>query len=71
MWMDQNFPAGEMRKLHIHGNKAQVEAAIQEVEFLMNSAPVNNSRSGKGVEVRFLFFVLIFLCLERQARRYC
>lgn len=50
--MDQNFPDGEMRKLHIHGNKAQVEAAIREVEFLMNSAPVNNSRPGKGSEVR-------------------
>lgn len=50
MWMDQNFPAGEMRKLHIHGNKTQVDAAIKEVEFLMNSAPVNNARPGKGSE---------------------
>lgn len=47
MWMDQNFPAGEMRKLHIHGSKAQVAAAIQEVEDLMNAAPVNIVRPGK------------------------
>ncbi|CAN0274601.1 unnamed protein product, partial [Ectocarpus sp. 4 AP-2014] len=44
MWMDQNFPDGVMRKLHIHGNKQQVEAAIAEVEFLMKSAPVNTPR---------------------------
>lgn len=48
MWVDQNFPAGEMRKLHIHGNKAQVEAAKAEVEYLMNSAPVNNARAPTG-----------------------
>ncbi|CAN0491869.1 unnamed protein product, partial [Ectocarpus sp. 12 AP-2014] len=47
MWMDQNFPDGVMRKLHIHGNTQQVEAAIAEVEFLMKSAPVNTPRPGK------------------------
>lgn len=52
MWIDQSFPDGEMRKLHIHGNKAQVEAATKEVEFLMDSAPGNNARFAKGAEVR-------------------
>lgn len=53
MWMDQNFPDGVMRKLHIHGNKQQVEAATAEVEFLMKSAPVNTPRPGKmGPKVR-------------------
>lgn len=48
MWMDQNFPAGENRKLHIHGSKTQVDAAIREVEALMASAPVNGAgRQGK------------------------
>lgn len=51
MWMDQNFPAGEMRKLHIHGSKAHVEAARNEVEYLMGSVPVNNARPAKGTEV--------------------
>lgn len=47
MWVDQNFPAGEMRKLHIHGNKTQVEAAMREVEELIRTAPVNAMRPGK------------------------
>lgn len=67
--MDQNFPDGVMRKLHIHGNKQQVEAAIAEVEFLMKSAPVNSPRPGKtGPEVgkvgkrRYLNMFVRFIC---------
>lgn len=48
MWMDQNFPAGEMRKLHIHGSKTQVEAAVREVEQLIASAPVNGANRQQG-----------------------
>ncbi|CAN0332193.1 unnamed protein product, partial [Laminaria digitata] len=42
MWVDQNMPAGEMRKLIIHGGKAQVEAAVKEVNLLLQAAPGNN-----------------------------
>lgn len=41
MWIDQNFPEGEPRKLHIHGNKQQVEAAKAEVKHIMENAPAN------------------------------
>lgn len=51
--MDQDFPPNEMRKLHIHGSKTQVAAAIQEVEDLINAAPVKFMRPGKmSPEVR-------------------
>lgn len=42
MWIDQNFPDGEMRKLHIHGSKAEVDDAVYQVTALMDSAPANN-----------------------------
>lgn len=54
MWVDQDFPDGEMRKLHIHGNASQVEAAIREVKIHMSRAPIDNSRPEKGSEVRFM-----------------
>lgn len=64
MWVDQNFPPGEMRKLHIHGSKAQVRAATKEVEALINSAPVNNARPAKGSEVKRDSSGLLFVILN-------
>ena len=42
MWVDQNMPAGEMRKLIIHGSKTEVEAAVKEAKILLHAAPGNN-----------------------------
>eukprot|EP00904_Undaria_pinnatifida_P014142 jgi/Undpi1/9859/HiC_scaffold_28.g12313.m1 len=42
MWVDQNMPAGEMRKLIIHGSKLHVDAAVKEVKWLLQSAPGNH-----------------------------
>lgn len=47
MWVDQNLPPGEMRKLLINGNKTQVKAAVAKIEFLLDSAPGNYVRPGK------------------------
>ena len=44
MWIDQNFPNGHARKLHIYGKSSEVEAAVAEVEYLIKSAPINNAR---------------------------
>ncbi|CAN0394896.1 unnamed protein product, partial [Ascophyllum nodosum] len=44
MWIDQSFPNGHARKLHIYGKSSEVEAAVVEVEYLIKSAPITNAR---------------------------
>ena len=44
MWIDQSFPNGHARKLHIYGKSSEVEAAVVEVEYLIKSAPTTNAR---------------------------
>jgi hypothetical protein len=52
MWVDQDVPNDQPRKIYFHGNKVNIDAAVSRVSELVQSAPILASASvtsGRGL----------------------
>mmetsp|Transcript_8771 Transcript_8771/g.14936 ORF Transcript_8771/g.14936 Transcript_8771/m.14936 type:complete len:572 (+) Transcript_8771:148-1863(+) len=52
MWVDQDVPNDQPRKIYFHGSKQSIEAAVARVNDLVQTAPILSSNhvvSGKGL----------------------
>jgi hypothetical protein len=52
MWVDQDVPNDQPRKIYFHGNKVNIDAAVHRVSELVQTAPILASAgavSGKGL----------------------
>ena len=52
MWVDQDVPNDQPRKIYFHGNKSNIDAAVHRVSGLVQTAPILASASavsGKGL----------------------
>ena len=52
MWVDQDVPNDQPRKIYFHGNKSNIDAAVNRVSGLVQTAPILTSASavsGKGL----------------------
>lgn len=52
MWVDQDVPNDQPRKIYFHGSKQNIEAAVARVNDLVQTAPILSSNhvvSGKGL----------------------
>ena len=52
MWVDQDVPNDQPRKIYFHGNKQNIDAAVGRVNELVQAAPILSSNhvvSGKGL----------------------
>lgn len=52
MWVDQDVPNDQPRKIYFHGSKQSIESAVNRVNELVQAAPIlssNHVSSGKGL----------------------